>query len=137
MHHISYRGELANESACIPGMLRRPVSLLQRLFHASDSGGLQRAVDVIERAAVSMAHLRPYRERQEVSWVVRHNVDVYGCGLLAGLAVLWCVVAAVSVVVRLAVRGMERVKGASRRKSRQAQPRIEMSDEPHETHCSP
>ena len=104
--------------------VRQSASSLQRLFHASDSGGLQRAVDVIERAAVSMAHLRPYRERQEVSWVVRHNVDVYGCGLLAGLAVLWCVVAAVSVVVRLVVSGMSAlmagVGAASRRKSKQA-----------------
>ena len=104
--------------------VRQSASSLQRLFHASDSGGLQRAVDVIERAAVSMAHLRPYRERQEVSWVVRHNVDVYGCGLLAGLAVLWCVVAAVSVVVRLVVKGIRGVVSivgaASRRKSKQA-----------------
>ena len=96
--------------------VRQATEQLQRLFHKSDSGGLQRAVDVIERAAVSSEHLFPYRERLDVSWVVRYNVDVYGIGL----AVVTAVLAAVMLLVRLAVRGVWRVVGASKAKSKLA-----------------
>ena len=96
--------------------VRQSVDVLQRLYHKSDSGGLQRAVDIIERAAVSTAHLIPYRERSDVSWVVRYNVDVYAIGL----AVLVSVLTAICVLVWQMVRCMWRMVGVSRAKSKLA-----------------
>ena len=96
--------------------VRQAVDKLQRLYHKSDGGGLQRAVAVIERAAISADHLIPYRERQDVSWVVRYNVDVW----LIGLAVLVSVLAGVIALIWLTVRGLWRVVGGSRAKSKVA-----------------
>jgi len=96
--------------------VRQSADMLQRLYHKSDSGGLQRAADIIERAAVSTKHLIPYRERQDVSWVVRYNVDVYAIGL----AVLAGVLGTVGVLAWLAVQSASRVVGANRPKSKLA-----------------
>jgi len=96
--------------------VRVSADMLQRLYHKSDSGGVQRAVDVIERAAVSTDHLIPYRERQEVSWVVRYNVDVYAIGL----AVLVAVLVAMCVVAWLVLRSVLRLMEGRRTKSKLA-----------------
>ena len=89
---------------------------LQRLYHRPDGGGLQRAVDIIERAAVSQEHLIPYRERTDVSWLVRYNVDVYA----VGVAVLMAVLAVCGVLVRLVVRAVWRGVAARADKSKVA-----------------
>ena len=71
--------------------VRAAVDRLQLVSHLAVDGA-RRGADVVERAAyVGTAHLLPYRERKDVSWLVRYNVDVYAVGacmlLLATYAV--------------------------------------------------
>ena len=90
--------------------VRANVSKLQQLLHLS-TDGVARGADVIERVAyVGSDHLVPYRERQDVSWRVRYNVDVYAIGVCAVLAVLYgvCRLLALLVSAALARAGITR-----------------------------
>jgi hypothetical protein len=68
--------------------VRANVDRLQQIYHLTTDGA-SRGADIVERAAyVGTKHLIPYRERTDVSWVIRYNVDVYaiGVGIVALLA---------------------------------------------------
>ena len=68
--------------------VRANVDRLQQIYHLATDGAA-RGADIVERAAyVGTQHLIPYRERTDVSWIIRYNVDVYaiGVGIVALLA---------------------------------------------------
>ena len=66
--------------------VRANVDRLQQIYHLATDGAA-RGADIVERAAyVGTQHLIPYRERKDVSWIIRYNVDVYAIGV--GIAAL-------------------------------------------------
>ena len=69
--------------------VRDSVDRVQQLYHLTTDGAA-RGADVVERAAyVGTEHLIPYRERKDVSVIVRYNIDVYAIGVAMVLAVLY------------------------------------------------
>ena len=69
--------------------VRESVNKLQQLLHLSKDG-VSRGADVVEQAAYAgTQHLVSCRERKDVSWVVRYNVDVYALGVGTVLPVLY------------------------------------------------
>jgi hypothetical protein len=54
--------------------------------------GLSRAVNVIERAALSTDHLVPYRKNDQISWIIRYNVGVYAMGLCIFIVIVELIV---------------------------------------------
>ena len=57
--------------------VRDNVDRIQQIYHLARDGAA-RGADVVERAAyVGTAHLIPYRERKDVSAIIRYNLDVY------------------------------------------------------------
>ena len=69
--------------------VRANIDRLQQIYHLSTDGA-SRGADVVERAAyVGTQHLIPYRERKDVSWIIRYNVDVYAIGVGIVAAVVY------------------------------------------------
>ena len=97
--------------------VRANVDRLQRIYHLTTDGAT-RGADVVERAAyVGTQHLIPYRERRDVSAVIRYNLDVYalGVGVVALLLYAAYRVLAALVGVALVLAGV-----GARRKSKVA-----------------
>ena len=79
--------------------VRASADELQKMFHISSHSAVLGA-DILERAAVGQSHLLPYRERSDVSLVVRYNLDVYALGCAILLAVLYAIYSAGRLAVR-------------------------------------
>ena len=69
--------------------IRQSVNRMQAAFHIDARGARERGADIIERAAVvGTEHLIPYRERADVSFIIRYNIDVYAIGAAVALSVV-------------------------------------------------
>ena len=85
------------------GQVRVNVDRLQRIYHLTTDGAT-RGADVVERAAyVGTHHLIPYRERSDVSVVIRYNIDVYAIGGAVVAVVVYGVYRVLAVLVTAGV----------------------------------
>jgi glucuronosyltransferase len=87
--------------------VRLSVDRMQQLYHTS-RGMEEQAAVVIEQTAINSDHLIPYRNRRDVSWIIRYNVDVFAVGaVIAVLSILLLAVTA-RLVVTAAMRALRR-----------------------------
>ena len=94
---------LALRDAAFSADIAAAMAHLQRIFHQHRHGALYGA-DVVERAAIGQRHLLPYREREDVSAIIRYNVDVYAAGALLAVLVIGGTAMAVWAVGRACMR---------------------------------